>query len=217
MILRILLLIASAVVLGSCATPYAPSGVLGGFTTIELRPDVWRVGFRGNGYTTGETAQTYWLFRSAELALEKGYDGFEVLSDMKFIMRQPLEDGDDPAKRRHVAIVIAAPAVPPSPEEFSQAAAWRVPDALANSYGGGVRYARGAPVFIYTGGGYSVPMPRYQGDIHLLRKPLPGVPPKVFDARALKAAIAPLMGDQKCGTGNVCPYVHEYLFPKGKL
>ena len=47
--------------------------------------------------------------------------------------------------------------------------------------------------------------------------PTVAAPPKLFDARTLKAALTPHMGSDKCGVGNVCPHVHEYLLPVGKL
>ena len=49
---RVLLMAAVAVGLASCATPYAQQGITGGFDVQELRPDVFRVSFGGNGFTT---------------------------------------------------------------------------------------------------------------------------------------------------------------------
>lgn len=48
--------------------------------------------------------------------------------------------------------------------------------------------------------------------ITLLRAPLPDEPRRVFDARALRTFLDPLVNGEKCG-GNVCPHVHRYLFP----
>ena len=94
---RVLLVAAVAVSLASCATPYAQQGFTGGFDVQELRPDVFRVSFQGNGYTTRETVQVYWLYRCAQLAIERGFNGFEILSDMKFSVRRPLSyDRDRP-------------------------------------------------------------------------------------------------------------------------
>ena len=90
--LRLLMLAAVAVGLASCAMPYAEQSLMGGFDVKELRPDVYRVSFQGNGITTQESVQTYWLYRCAGLALEKGFAGFEVLTDMRFVMRRPPVD-----------------------------------------------------------------------------------------------------------------------------
>ena len=46
-VLRIVGLAILAGVLASCATPYTPSGILGGFDAKELREDVYRVKFVG--------------------------------------------------------------------------------------------------------------------------------------------------------------------------
>jgi hypothetical protein len=89
---RLSILAAAAVTLVSCATPYQDYGVLGGLDAKQLRPDVDRVSFQGNGFTTRESVQVYWLNRCAELAIEKGYAGFEVLSDMQFVMHHPSSD-----------------------------------------------------------------------------------------------------------------------------
>jgi hypothetical protein len=74
-VLRFVMITAMALGLASCATPYADQGLLGGADVKELRPDVYRVKFQGNGYTSRESVQVYWLYRCAELALEKGFGG----------------------------------------------------------------------------------------------------------------------------------------------
>ena len=75
---------------GCVGTGYRESGALGigGYKQQQLKDDIWRVSFAGNGFTTQESAQTFWLYRAAELALEKGYDGFEILSDMRFVRHE---------------------------------------------------------------------------------------------------------------------------------
>lgn len=220
--LRGLALIAAAVLLAACATGYQPSGLTGGFNTLELRPDVWRVSFGGNGFTSKETAQTYWLYRSAELALEKNYDGFEILSDMQFVMGAPPDDFGGRAGPRNAIAALSGPAVPGSPEEIVQAGAWRADlsrggAGCADAGPACTRYAAGGTFIVVPSGGSGIAKPVYEGDIHLIRRPLRGSPPKVFDAKLLRAAIEPYMHTDKCGTGNVCPHVHEYLYPAGKL
>lgn len=76
-----------AALAGGCATPYqsaAPNwfslGVDGGFMVSGLRGGVFRVRFVGNVNTTSETTQTYALYRSAVLAEEQGFAGFEIVS-----------------------------------------------------------------------------------------------------------------------------------------
>lgn len=72
-----------AVLLGGCATPYGEEGFTGGYDAKNLEGDIWRISFGGNGYSNPETVQSYWLYRCAELAIDKGFDGFEILSPIK--------------------------------------------------------------------------------------------------------------------------------------
>lgn len=210
----------AACVLASCATPYAPSGFLGGFDTKELREDVYRISFSGNGYTTTETAQTYWLYQCAELTLSKGYYGFEILSDMKFVMRR-LPNSRDEQSLMHPMRVAAHPIkISLALDELAAATKLQADKAAtepnASSVSDPIRVAHSAPVFIYVPSSTSH-KPAFEGDIHLLKKPFDAVPPKTFGAAALKASLQGYVKSDKCGLNNVCPHVHEYLFPKGKL
>jgi hypothetical protein len=91
--LRFLLLALLALV-SACATDYQSSGLTGGFTEKQLEPEIWRLNYGGNGYTTVETVQTYWLYRASELSLEKGYDGFEILTPIRFVGLPELRPGE---------------------------------------------------------------------------------------------------------------------------
>jgi hypothetical protein len=217
--LRWLLFAAFAPVLSACATPNAQEGLTGGFAVKELGQDVYRVSFQGNGFTSRETVQTYWLYRCAELALEKGFTGFEILSDVQFVMRSPPASEDDPARTR--SRVVSAPipvGMGASRQELADAAAWRsgVQDALAERFDERVKVAHGGAVFIYDGGG-GAPKPGIEADVHMIKKPVESMPPKLFNAATLHAALEPIIKAEKCDFGNVCPHVHEYLLPKGKL
>ncbi len=180
---KIFIACALAIFLSGCATPYQPTGMTGGFRELQLKEDIWRIGFSGNGYTTHETAQTYWLYRCSELALEKGFDGFELLSNIQLVL-------------------------PFSPEQFFGTQEGFKPTKNA------------APVYvpIYTD---QSRFPRIEADIRFLKKPFEPAPPKVFDAHELKSTLDPIMQTEKCSaggtSGNVCPHLHEYLFPKGKF
>jgi len=204
--------------LASCATPYSPTGLLGGFSVKELREDVYRVTFAGNGYTTNETAQAYWLYQCAELTLDKGYYGFEILSDMRFVMRRAPDDADPATGRASVGSLDGLD-VPASPQEFAEAAAWRQAAAAARDDGVAprIRLARGGGFVYVPMSSGSIRRPAFEGDIHMLKHPFPPAPPKMFAANALKTALDPVVKSEKCGFGNVCPHVHEYLLPAGKL
>ncbi len=142
--------------LGGCASPYANEGWTGGYTEQQLEPNIWRVVFSGNGFTTRETVQTFWLYRAAETTLAKGYDGFEIVSDARLVSARPL----------------------------LQTVQYYYPD---------------------------VAKPSFAADIRLLKRPLSGSPPAVFDAAALKAALEPIVHGKLCDSGNICPHPHTYL------
>ena len=76
-----------AVSLGCCASPYQAESFFnateGGFSEFELESGLWRVTVQSNPDTSDETVQTYWLYRCAELALEKSFDGFAILSPVR--------------------------------------------------------------------------------------------------------------------------------------
>ena len=75
--------------IAACSTPYQATFLSGGYSEKQLEADVWRVEFDGNGFTTQETVQTYWLYRSAQLTLDKGYDGFEIVSSTSLVLSEP--------------------------------------------------------------------------------------------------------------------------------
>jgi hypothetical protein len=64
-----------------CSTPYQSSGLMGGFTDTQLAPDVFRVTFRGNAYTSGERAQDLALLRAADLTLQSGHAYFAIVNE----------------------------------------------------------------------------------------------------------------------------------------
>jgi hypothetical protein len=67
--------------LSSCATSYQQKGFTGGYSETQLAPDVFRVNFEGNGYTSSERAQDFALLRAAELSLERGFKYFALLDE----------------------------------------------------------------------------------------------------------------------------------------
>jgi hypothetical protein len=216
MFIRALVLTAAAAVLASCATPYQQSGLTGGAEVTELRPDVYRVTFQGNGYTTRETVQVYWLNRCAELALEKGFAGFEILSDVRFVMRRPpAEDRSGP--RLASAIPSLKTHIPVSPEEASGFTLRPDSTDPANQPLAPVRLARGGTFFVYTGPVAAAPKPGIEADVHFLSAPLDAAPPRMFNARTLLSQLEPIIKAEKCRLGNVCPHVHDYLLPKDML
>lgn len=77
----------AAGLLSACATPTpyqaattAGASVTLGFKEQKLENNRYRIVFGGNSLTSRETVETYLLYRAAELTLENGYDGFEVVN-----------------------------------------------------------------------------------------------------------------------------------------
>ena len=72
---------ASALVLAACAsvTPFQPASQPGGFdgySQTMLENDRARVTFGGNSLTDRQTVENYLLFRTAQIAQERGFDHF---------------------------------------------------------------------------------------------------------------------------------------------
>ena len=81
--LRNLILGASVVVLTACATatPYQPASKPGGydgFSQTMLENNRARITFGGNSLTKRDTVENYLLYRAAEVAVERGFDYFEL-------------------------------------------------------------------------------------------------------------------------------------------
>lgn len=68
-----------AIFIQSCSTPYKGSGFRGGYSETQLDENVFKVSFRGNGYTGRERVSAFTLLRCAELALENGYKYFVII------------------------------------------------------------------------------------------------------------------------------------------
>ena len=87
--------------IAGCATPYQPltvTSMTGGFKVKQIEGDIYRVLFSANGYSSRETAQTYWLYQCASLAIEKGFAGFEILSNINLVMQMSPEEFFAPAE-----------------------------------------------------------------------------------------------------------------------
>jgi len=81
--LRHLFMAASAAILAACATstPYQPAskpGGFDGFSQTMIENDRARVTFGGNSLTERDTVENYLLYRSAEIAVERGFDYFTL-------------------------------------------------------------------------------------------------------------------------------------------
>src|SRR5215470_7563257 len=71
----LLMLVAFA---AACATPNKTSGFNGGYSETQLSQNSWTVTFQRNGYTSHERATDFALLRSADVALEHGFNYFII-------------------------------------------------------------------------------------------------------------------------------------------
>ncbi len=71
--------------LGGCATGYHGRGFTGGYSDMKLQDNIYKVTFKGNGYSSMERAGDFVLLRSAELAIENGYKYFIVLETNSYV------------------------------------------------------------------------------------------------------------------------------------
>lgn len=69
-----------ALLLAGCQTAYQPRGMTGGYEEQKLDEDMYRVSFHGNGNTPRGAVLKYFLYRCAELTLERGFAYFELYS-----------------------------------------------------------------------------------------------------------------------------------------
>ncbi len=81
---NLILCAASSAILAACATatPYQPAskpGGFDGFSQTMIENDRARITFGGNSLTKRDTVENSLLYRSAEMALERGFDHFTLV------------------------------------------------------------------------------------------------------------------------------------------
>lgn len=108
-------LLVAAAGLSGCAAPYQELTLLqvlsGGWSVQATDDDKFLVSYTGTLQTSRETLQTYWLYRAAELAIDRGATGFEILSDMDWVLVAP--DGGGRVSSLAVTRPVAHRYVPP--------------------------------------------------------------------------------------------------------
>ena len=76
-------LVAAAVIasfIGARATGFQSTGFAGGFEDAQLAPDIYRVSFSGNAFTSSDRVQDFALLRAAELTLANKAQYFAIMS-----------------------------------------------------------------------------------------------------------------------------------------
>ncbi|MFC1784318.1 hypothetical protein ACFL0J_01655 [Candidatus Neomarinimicrobiota bacterium] len=84
--MRIKLLFTTIIILlFCCSTPYQPYGALGGYKSSQIGDNSYRVLFKGNQHTHGETVYNNLDRRCAEITIENGYSHFIIYEDSSYI------------------------------------------------------------------------------------------------------------------------------------
>jgi hypothetical protein len=99
-------------IVSGCTTAYGPNGLTGGFKEKIIDEDSYLVSFFGNGYTGEQQVWNYWIYRCAELTIDKGYKLFSLNpSDKHALLKDPdtfrlvefvMDDGDPDSMFRPV-------------------------------------------------------------------------------------------------------------------
>ncbi len=77
--ITILIFTLLSIFIAGCATTYHPVSFTGGYFNQQIESDVIRIGFSGNGYTSGIDVEDYIVFRCAEVTNQLGYQYFTYL------------------------------------------------------------------------------------------------------------------------------------------
>ena len=67
-----------------CATSYQNDGLTGGYSETQLDDNIFKISFRGNGFTNFERASDFTLLRSAEITLERGGSYFIIIDGSSY-------------------------------------------------------------------------------------------------------------------------------------
>ena len=76
-----------ALLLTAACTSYQPRGLTGGYDETQLDTNVFKVVFKGNGYTSADRAADLCLLRSADLTLSNGYRYFAIVDSSQALSR----------------------------------------------------------------------------------------------------------------------------------
>tara|TARA_R110001583_G_scaffold70105_1_gene198658 strand:+ start:96 stop:593 length:498 start_codon:yes stop_codon:yes gene_type:complete len=77
---KLLTILLVAIIMQGCATTYQSNGYTGGYSETQLDENVFKVSFRGNGFTRKDRTEDFTLLRSAELAIKNGYNYFVIIN-----------------------------------------------------------------------------------------------------------------------------------------
>jgi len=88
--------------LAGCATPYKSNGLAGGYSDLQIAENMFKVSFRGNGFTNLQRARDFALLRGAELALGNNYKYFVIIEEANEVENQAHRAPVEAHTRGHV-------------------------------------------------------------------------------------------------------------------
>ncbi len=91
------ILLATVVLLGSCATPYQKESWSGGYSDFQLNEKVFKISYRGNGTIGSTTVYQYFLRRCAEVTIENGYLYFIIENEQNQTSHSQIQIGQGTA------------------------------------------------------------------------------------------------------------------------
>ena len=89
---KILVITFITILLINCSTPYQPKGALGGYSSIKIENDTYKVEFKGNQHTKADVVFDNLERRCAEIAIENGFDYFVIYEDSSYIDRAEFDN-----------------------------------------------------------------------------------------------------------------------------
>ena len=112
--LTLTLSILTVILMTACTTPYQPRGATGGYFETPLGNDAFLVEFTGNGNTSQQQVQRFFMYRCADLAAQSGYAYFSIAP--QYEPASPFYTPAIPAKPGAPQPNTPAPAVPAAPD-----------------------------------------------------------------------------------------------------
>lgn len=93
------------IMLAGCATTYQKRGFSGGYSETRIDDNHYAVYFDGNGYASKDRVWYFWIYRCAQLTLEKGYTYFS-LAPVQSSMAKPTGFDTDESGHAYPAVLV---------------------------------------------------------------------------------------------------------------
>ena len=75
-----ILVLSLTLMITGCTTTYQKLATTGGYSSIKIDKNIFKVSFSGNRFTQEEEVSNYTLLRSAEITLKNHYKYFKIIS-----------------------------------------------------------------------------------------------------------------------------------------